>query len=307
MSENNIKEILCELGYSLREENGGWRTNALFRNGSNSTALRIFPTGDWLDFVQNKKGSFEELIALTLGNKTIEQAKDWLRNKNYNISDVKPSQPKIKLPKTLSEEDQKIEDSLLPNYDYWIKRGIDPQVLHDLKSGLCLQKGKMKDRYVFPVYNNKNEVIALNGRDVLIFDGNKRPKWKFLGSKSVVYPAFCNFLCIKSKKEVYLVESIGDCLALFTCGIKNVLVLFGVEMQLSVLNFLLKHNISKINICLNNDSDNNNVGNLAAQKLYRRLGKYLDLRGVKILECPCKDWNDLLVIHGEEKIVKYLK
>ena len=50
----NIKEILQELGYDLKDDKNGWRTTANYRFGSNPTSLKIFSSnGSFIDFVEN--------------------------------------------------------------------------------------------------------------------------------------------------------------------------------------------------------------------------------------------------------------
>ena len=43
----------------------------------------------------------------------------------------------------------------------------------------------MQHRYVFPIFNGKNEIIGFAGRDLLQMKDNKRPKWKLIGDKSM--------------------------------------------------------------------------------------------------------------------------
>lgn len=111
---------------------------------------------------------------------------------------------------------------------------------------------------------------------------------------------------IKEKKQVVLVESIGDFLALYTVGIKNVLVLFGVSLSAAVIAFLLKHDVAKINICLNNDEEKNSVGNNAAKDIKKELQSYFDESQLNIINLPYKDINDWLLADkdGLEKFCK---
>ena len=52
INSDQFQEILESLGYKLIDCGDHWRTQALYRNGDNSTALKIYKnTGVWMDFV----------------------------------------------------------------------------------------------------------------------------------------------------------------------------------------------------------------------------------------------------------------
>ena len=93
-----------------------------------------------------------------------------------------------------------------------------------------------------------------------------------------------------AEKEVFLVESIGDMLALWDCGIKNSLVSFGLDLSVPCLNTLLKVDPTKIYICFNNDANSSGAGNAASQKLKKKLLKYFDPSQVKV--CTLEKYND---------------
>ena len=141
----------------------------------------------------------------------------------------------------------------------------------------------MKNRYVFPIFNDKHEILGFSGRDI---SNKSKIKWKHLGNKSNwCYPSFINLNNLKESKEVYLIESIGDCLKLWDAGIKTAIVTFGLDVSVSILNLLLKIDPNKIYISFNNDSNKNNAGNLAADKTYRKLLRYFDKNQIKIKYC----------------------
>ena len=68
INSDQFQEILESLGYKLIDCGDHWRTQALYRNGDNSTALKIYKnTGVWMDFVENKGSKpFEALVKATL-------------------------------------------------------------------------------------------------------------------------------------------------------------------------------------------------------------------------------------------------
>ena len=74
---------------------------------------------------------------------------------------------------------------------------------------------------------------------------------------------------IELQKEVILVESIGDALALYEQGIKNVLVMFGLSVNTNIINYLNSKRIDRIFISTNNDrSSPENRGLVAAIKTF---------------------------------------
>ena len=78
----NYKEVLTDMGYANIVDNGReLRMKPIYRDSSSSTVLSVRKdTGHFIDFSRNISGSFEYLTQLSLGLKTIEDAKTWLGN-----------------------------------------------------------------------------------------------------------------------------------------------------------------------------------------------------------------------------------
>lgn len=298
-NKETIKNILSTHNYQFRDCGDYLTCQALFRGGDDIGSVAIYPHQIAIDFVTSQKYSISDFIMLVADKKTKEELDEYFV-KNNIVLKISAPQLKIKQQKIL---DDSILEKLSPIYDYWINRGINENILKELKSGLYQgKKGIWRDRYIFPIFNSKNQIVALNGR---LTTNENRPKWVFREPKSVVYPAFINYKDIKEKNTVILVESIGDLLALMTCGIRNVLVTFGTSLNLSILNFLLKTNIDKIFISTNNDELKNNAGNLAAEQINKKLWRYFNKRNIHIkLPAGGKDWNDILVSDGKQEILE---
>ena len=131
---------------------------------------------------------------------------------------------------------------------------------------------------VFPVYDDEGLIIGIDGRT--IFDAT--PKWKKLGYKlDWIFPLFA-IPEISKTGEVILVESIGDTLALYDAGIKNVFCLFSVKISSKVISKLIELGVKKIIIATNNDKDNEinprtrEAGNQAAIKIREKLLNFFD-------------------------------
>ena len=299
MEELNVFQVLTDLGYKLKDHGKEYRTRPLYRDSDNDTVLKIEKnSGNWFDFKQNISGDLNSLVKLTLKLEGVDEAKQWLKNKNF-ISQVATNAEKP-LIKSAKSFDINILDRLENRHDYWINRNINQETISQFKGGIA-HAGKMKNRYVFPIFNFKNNIIGFSGRDITNIS---KIKWKHLGEKSdFLYPLFLNHSILEQQREIILVESVGDMLNLWQSGIKNVLVTFGTSLSLPILNHMLKLDIKKIYISLNNDSNKNMAGNIGADKIYARLKRYFDQRQLKIALPIKKDFGEMT----NEEILQWKK
>lgn len=289
MDEVNVYQILTDLGYKLKDCGKEYRAKPLYRESDNDTVLKIYKdSGHWFDFKENISGDFTSLVSMTLKLEDPAKAKEWLKDKNFSfVRSFEPTKPLIKSTKKFDSE---ILQNLELNHQYWNKRNVTDDTLVQFKGGVA-KAGKMKNRYVFPIFDINNNIIGFSGRDVTNLS---KIKWKHLGEKNdFLYPLFLNSQLIQNQKEIILVESIGDMLSLWQAGIKNVLVTFGTNLSLGILNYCLKIDAKKIYISLNNDSNKNNAGNIGAEKTYTRLKRYFDDRQLKIALPTRKDFGEM--------------
>ena len=297
MDQVNVYQILTDLGYKLKDCGKEYRARPLYRDSDNDTVLKIYKdTGHWFDFKENISGDFTSLVGMTLKLEDPVKAKEWLKDKNFAFH--QPKEVSKPLLKSTKKFDLDLLSNLENNHSYWNKRGINNETLSQFKGGVG-KAGKMKNRYVFPIFDIKNNIIGFSGRDITNLS---KIKWKHLGEKNdFVYPLFLNSQAIEAQKEVVLVESIGDMLSLYQAGIKNVLVTFGTSLSLGILNYLLKMDVKKIYISLNNDSNKNNAGNIGAEKTYSRLKRYFDDKQLKISLPTKKDFGEM----NKEEILQW--
>jgi DNA primase len=297
MDQVNVYQILIDLGYKLKDCGKEYRTRPLYRDSDNDTVLKIYKdTGHWFDFKENISGDFSSLVGMTLKLEDPIKAKEWLKDKNFTFH--QPKEASKPLLKSTKKFDLDLLSNLENDQSYWNKRGINDEILNEFKGGVG-KAGKMKNRYVFPIFDIKNNIIGFSGRDVTNLS---KIKWKHLGEKNdFVYPLFLNSEAIETQKQAILVESIGDMLSLYQVGIKNVLVTFGTSLSLGILNYLLKIDIKKIYISLNNDSNKNNAGNIGAEKTYSRLKRYFDDKQLKIALPTKKDFGEM----NKEEILQW--
>lgn len=294
INSEDFQGILESIGYQLIDCGDHWRTQALYRDGDNKTAVKIYKnTGVWMDFVENKGSKpFEALVQLTI--KDPSQVTEILgKSSTENVITYSPTE-KIEMEKIYPEESL---DKLFPNYNFYKKRAISETTQQKFQVGLA-GVGKMYRRMVFPIYNEHTQLIGFSGRKV--DEDNNYPKWKHIGKRNNwVYPALNKKTEvdeeIKLKKEVILVESIGDALALYEQGIKNVLVIFGLSVNNNIINYLSAHSIRHICISTNNDKGSGeNRGFIAGIKSFIKLSKYFDLDSltVKFPPTPYNDFGD---------------
>jgi len=292
ISSDNFEGILESIGYKLIDCGDHWRTRAVYRDGDNDTALKIYKnTGVWMDFVQNKGSKpFEALIKETLRDNPKELAKI-LGGAKREISTIYQQKETIQMEKIYPESSL---DKLFPNYNFYRKKHISEATQKAFKVGLA-GVGKMYRRMVFPVYNEHQQIIGFSGRKV--DDDNNYPKWKHIGRRNNwVYPAFNVDVGVNDeiefKKEVILVESIGDAMALYEQGLKNVLVMFGLSVNSHIINYVNSKSIRRIFISTNNDfNSGENRGLVAAIKTFIKLSSYFDLDRL-IVKFPPKPYND---------------
>tara|TARA_Y100000310_G_scaffold317700_1_gene370880 strand:+ start:2252 stop:3157 length:906 start_codon:yes stop_codon:yes gene_type:complete len=278
MNSEYIRQVLGDLGYTLRDYGGYFRTRPLYRDSDNDVILSIHKdTGRWKDFKEGISGGLEDLVKLTL-DCNIEDARKFLQSKGSD----RPAaivKPEVKQRKTLNSE---FLNNLIKNNKYWNERGVSDETLDEFGGGVC-ESGKMLDRYVFPIYGERGKLVGVSGRDINNDEWTKRPKWKHIGDKSSwTYPSQVNEGILKELKQVILLESIGDMLALWEQGIKNTIVTFGLDISTAIINKLLRLDPNDVIVSFNNDSESNNAGNLAAQKAKKKLFKYFDKEQVKI-------------------------
>ena len=288
----NIREILSNLGYSLKEYSKEYRTRPLYRDSDNENVLVIYKdSGKWIDYKENITGNLQDLVRITLNLSNNSDAKEWINKKvpHSNTFSVY-KKPEIKQVKCYSAN---ILDNLIKDHAFWFRRGISEDTINLFQGGI-LKEGRMKGRYIFPIFDNTKKLIGVAGRDVLDRNEKITPKWKLIGDKSNwIYPTHINLKNIEDSKEVYLIESIGDMLSLWEAGIRNTIVTFGLNLNLSILNTLLILNPKKIYLSFNNDENKNKAGNLAAEKTKERLLKHFDKEQIRIKLPIKKDFGEM--------------
>ena len=172
MMADQIREVLSEAGYTLYDFGQYFRARPLYRESDNNTVLSISKeTGRWLDFKTQQKGSLEDLVRITLSLEDHNTAKAYISDRTvFNKSKSQPK-PTIKAGKIF---DPSLLHKLEEDYSYWNDRGVSSSTLKLLQGGVS-KEGRMKNRFVFPVFNSKDHIIGFSGRYLLpISEGSKK-------------------------------------------------------------------------------------------------------------------------------------
>jgi DNA primase len=300
MESSKIKCILEDLGYKLKDKGLYWQCAALYRDGDNETALQIYKdSGAWKDYVKDTPFMpFKQLLILTLNTNDPKELSKYLNKDDITFLSERSSSLNEKI-----EMDEVYPESylskLLPHYKFYNDRGIEDRILKRLRGGLAT-KGKMYQRFVFPVYNEHGQIHGFSGRDMSSKDN--RPKWKHIGKKkNWIYPAHVPVPLDKKTVDfaeynsIIIVESIGDCLSLMQNGFKNVAVSFGLDISSKLCCWMIELGFKKVYISFNNDNADpeNNRGLQAAIKNYLKLLNYFDKDMLRICLPNKNDFGDM--------------
>ncbi len=211
--------------------------------------------------------------------------------------------PKVEMDKVYPEDSL---SRLIPDYRYWVGRGISEEVLRRMGGGLAPaeERSKLSGRFVLPIRDERGRIVGFTGR--LVSEASFGPIWKHLCRASkVIFPIHVAAEPIRATRKVVLVESPGDQLSCAEVGMWNVLILLGLNLNARILGFLVSVNPSHIIISTNNDAigrpESANAGNKAADKLRAKLVPFFGEERVVIrLPTTKKDWNKVLMESPDE-------
>lgn len=289
MSE--IKSILENLGYRLKDHGKAWQANAAFRQGDNPQALLIDKDGSGFhDFVDpSNSGPFKKLIALTLG-KSYKEAEKYLKNRKYE--EVEIDDVEVDLSNTYpSVFDINYLGELVPDHSYWIRRGVPESLIKHFRGGVVKYPSKAAGRYVFPIFaRNGSTINGFAGRKLK--DSANGPKWLCLGRKSEwEYPLFLTEKHVRETETIVIAESIGDGLNLSKANVRNFVLPIGIASFQKLSLLCIEFNPKRIIIAFNNDLKSG-AGNKAAAKLQKCLLNFFNKDRVKVC-LPPEGYNDM--------------
>lgn len=233
----DYEEILTELGFNLQSYGNSWKTTAVWRDGDNKSAIKIYKdTGVWVDFVEGEKAMPFAALLTKMG----------VKDGKYNLDKI------IKYRKSeLLDEEKIFPDNclgrLLPEYSFFQAKEKDaPISIATQKAYQCglATKGRLYNRIVFPIRNKEGKIHGFTGRDI---SGRSTIKWLHDGRSNDWFYPYYNLKetreTIEETGQIIIVESIGDSMACFQAGLPNNAVTF----TNSILPRLAAH-ISALNV-----------------------------------------------------------
>jgi len=298
MTKEEIQDALHSLGFKLADRGTYWQTNAIWRGGDNNTAIQIYKdTGVWIDYVdQAGYKPFQALVGKVLRTNDSNVLDKYTINESKTIDIFENIDRKdtIQVEKTYSKE---LLKGLLPHHKFYLDKGISHDTLSLYQCGLATA-GKLNNRYVFPIFKfqDPNTIIGFTGRSMLWSKDNSNiPKWKHVGTKrNWVYPICLGedfYQSIEDSETLYIVESVGDSLALTENGLKNHMVTFGLDLSSQQLMAIVAFNPQKIVIAMNNDESQ--VGMKASIKHFVSLLDFFDFERLYIVQPQQNDLSDM--------------
>jgi len=304
MTNVDYRGVLEDLGYKLNDHGSYWTSTAVFRSGDNPNAIQIYKdSGVWKDYVEDSIFlPFKVLVEKTVGTKDKIIIKSYLKEDGVNIYKRERKRNLLKEEKTYPDRCLK---RLLPHYDFYLKKGISKETLESFRCGLAMS-GKMYQRVTFPISRSDGRICGFSGR--ISASNTNKPKWIHIGrSANWFYPYYSIEEVkkeIEKKRSVHIVESIGDGLALFDSGVKNVLVSFGLNISPKFIARLAGLSLDKIFISFNNDFLNErNRGVEGAVKSIFKLCDQVDFERIYFSPPTENDFGSM----DREQINKYVE
>lgn len=282
--------ILREIGYNLEDRGTYWQTSAIFRDGDNKTALRIYKdSGVWSDFVEgNKPLPFEILLKKTLNtndvSKYLSGSASFTTNNKKEFLKEEKTFPNSSLQK------------LLPDYSFYTKRGISVDVLKEYKSGLA-SSGKFYQRVVFPIHREDGRIHGFSGRlGYEAPEDDARPKWLHYGKSADWFYPFFSLEGVADQiikdDSIFVIESIGDSLAMTQEGMRNHMVAFTNVLNTRQVSRLATLNTNII-LAFNND-EGQNRGFDGALSSCLKLMDQVDLEKIWFYPPPAEDFGEII-------------
>ncbi len=221
-----------------------------------------------------------------------KQIKAYLRN---TAPDDNPEEEYIDPEPTIISDKvypESVLSKLVPDYSYWVGRGVREDVLRRLECGMAPEdeKSKLSKRFIFPIRGLDGRISGFTAR--LVEENSFAPKWKHLMKSSrVCWPWHVSGAAIRATRTAVLVESVGDLLALMSHGLDNVICLFGLNLNGKVISTLVANDVQRVIISLNRDEDPTK-GQRAAERIADRLTVFFAPENLIIKLPPQKDWGE---------------
>lgn len=158
-----------------------------------------------------------------------------------------------------SEEEVTYDESVLEEYNNgykWFKRFADDGILPSSQVKFKIGFSEESNRITIPHYNEHGKLVGIMGR----IDSDEPTNYKYLPiitfeKHKNLYGLYQNKECIKESREVYVFESEKSVMLGDSLGYKNFVALGGNSISKTQVEQLLKLNVNKIIIALDEGLD----------------------------------------------------
>lgn len=131
----------------------------------------------------------------------------------------------------------------------------------------------LKNRIIFPIYNEKNELIGVSGRTT----SDDKTKWYHYPSTlrigDILWPFVQSIDSLQKTKTAILVEGPFDAVICHQYGFTNVLCVFGTNITMAQIKLLMKYGVQKIKLFFDPDQ----AGYKAVESGMKKLQLYFNV------------------------------
>lgn len=268
----------------------GWQCACPYcqQNGRDSGGnhLRVWKSGEWNCVVASGDKEHNRGIWKLAGD----------GNAGTTQQTDEPRQIDLKVPQVYPPS---VLDRLIKDYSLWESKGISAETVIPFRGGIATQF-TMKDRWVFPQFNERDEIIGFSGRCLKKLSEEERkwygrPKWKHVAGRKPHGFIWGGIDEIEGSGRAIVVESIGDSLSLRQAGMPESIVLFGATLSQAVLGKLIALNPNEIIVATNRDIKAHMVGQKAAAKIEGILRQFFNADRIRVVLPDVegkKDWGE---------------
>ena len=266
---NEIKDILKYYGYhSINITDKEIRCAKKTSNNPSTVRIKLNDNLSATDFATSYNGDLFGLIATHTGLTYREVLKTITTMLGKKIESNYQSEEKslfdgffdsLYIPYEDEEKEVTYDESVLDKYNNgykWFKRFADDGILPSSQVKFKIGFSEESNRITIPWFNERGELIGIMGR----LDSDEPTNYKYLPliafeKHKYLYGLYQNKECIKESREVYVFESEKSVLLGDSLNYRSFTSLGGNSISITQVEQLLKLNVSKIIICLDEGLD----------------------------------------------------
>ncbi len=159
---------------------------------------------------------------------------------------------------------------------YLSQRGIDGQTAEYFQAGFYGGVGRMHERVVIAIHNQRGQLVAYVGRAI----DEREPRYKFPSGFQKSLELFNLHRALRSEsQQVILVEGFFDCMRVHQAGFPSVVALMGASLSSAQRQLLLDH-FKEVVLMLDGDE----TGRRASRRIAAQPGRQTTRRVVEVPE-----------------------